>query len=69
MSDAPKLLWQPDAERVERANVTRYQEFLGRTRNLEFADYDALWQWSVDELEDFWASIAEFFERPFLERA
>jgi acetoacetyl-CoA synthetase len=61
MSDTPQLLWQPDAERVKRANVTRYQEFLTRTRGLEFADYDALWQWSVDEIESFWGSITEYF--------
>jgi acetoacetyl-CoA synthetase len=62
MDEAPQLLWQPDAERVKRANVTRYQEFLKRTRGLEFDDYDALWQWSVDELEEFWTSIVECFE-------
>ncbi|HEY2007277.1 MAG TPA: acetoacetate--CoA ligase [Solirubrobacteraceae bacterium] len=61
MSDAPQLLWKPDAERVQRATVTRYQEFLERTRGLEFKDYDALWQWSVDDLEGFWTSIVECF--------
>jgi acetoacetyl-CoA synthetase len=65
MSDPPQLLWTPDAARVERANLTRYQEFLTRTRNLGFDDYDALWQWSVDELEAFWRSIIEFFEIRF----
>src|SRR5205085_9338047 len=26
-----------------------------------FDDYESLWQWSVDDLEAFWASIWEFF--------
>ncbi|MEO6859176.1 MAG: acetoacetate--CoA ligase [Solirubrobacteraceae bacterium] len=65
MSDVPQLLWEPSPERIRRSTVTRYEEFLQRTRGLQFADYDALWQWSVDELEDFWSSIVEFFEVRF----
>ncbi len=29
-------------------------------RGRAFAGYDELWQWSVDELEDFWANVWEF---------
>ena len=29
---------------------------------MKFHSYDALWQWSVDELEAFWQSIWDFFE-------
>src|SRR3954453_536141 len=45
-------LWIPSAERVECANVTQF----ARKRGLP-EDYGALWQWSVDELEDFWAAV------------
>lgn len=62
MSGEPKLLWEPSAERVQQATVTRYSDWLQRTRELEFDDYGALWEWSVQELEAFWASIVEFFE-------
>ncbi|MEA2211340.1 MAG: acetoacetyl-CoA synthetase [Solirubrobacteraceae bacterium] len=65
MSDEPQLLWKPDPARVKRANVTRYQEFLTRTRDLQFDGYDALWEWSVDDLEAFWSSIVEFFDVRF----
>jgi acetoacetyl-CoA synthetase len=65
MSGAPKLLWEPSASRIERAVLTRYIEWLGRTRGLEFDDYEALWQWSVDELEEFWGSLMEFFDVRF----
>jgi acetoacetyl-CoA synthetase len=33
--------------------VGRYLEELRRTRGLDFEDYDALWTWSVTDLEDF----------------
>jgi acetoacetyl-CoA synthetase len=65
MSGEPKLLWEPSAERVERATITRYTAWLQRTRGLRFDDYAALWQWSVDDLDAFWASIVEFFEVRF----
>jgi acetoacetyl-CoA synthetase len=43
--------------------MTAYMRWLETERGLTFdGDYNALWRWSVDELEAFWASIAEFFE-------
>jgi acetoacetyl-CoA synthetase len=65
----PEVLWTPSAERIERAWLTRYQEWLGKERGLEFADYQALWRWSVDDLEAFWSSIVEFFDVRFEEPA
>jgi acetoacetyl-CoA synthetase len=53
---APKLLWQPTSERIERATLTRYARAVGRE-----GSYDDLWRWSVDDLEGFWASIWDFF--------
>jgi acetoacetyl-CoA synthetase len=51
----PTLLWEPPAEMVERAVMTRYLRECGK------GDYDELWRWSVDDLEGFWASIWDFF--------
>jgi acetoacetyl-CoA synthetase len=47
---------------VERATMTRYMRWLTAERGRPFDDYGALWEWSVTELEDFWASIWDFFE-------
>src|SRR3954466_11284586 len=47
-----ELLWAPSPERIERANLTRFARRHGLPE-----DYGALWQWSVDNLEDFWAAI------------
>src|SRR4051812_24399280 len=46
------LLWTPAPERIERANVTQF----ARRRGLP-EDYGELWQWSVDNLDEFWAAI------------
>ena len=58
----PPIVWTPSPERIASATITRYREWLNETRGLALDDYAGLWQWSVDELEDFWASIWEFFE-------
>jgi acetoacetyl-CoA synthetase len=39
-----------------------YRCWLAEQKGLQFADYDALWSWSVTQLEDFWASIWEYFD-------
>jgi acetoacetyl-CoA synthetase len=36
--------------------------WLESERGLSFDDYNALWEWSTEELADFWASIWEFFD-------
>ena len=61
-ADRGVKLWEPSPERVERATMTRYMRWLEAERGLSFEGYDDLWRWSVDELEDFWASIWDFFE-------
>jgi acetoacetyl-CoA synthetase len=57
-----QVLWTPPADAGERFEIGRYQEWLRTTRGLDFPDYEALWQWSITDLEGFWSSIWEFFE-------
>jgi acetoacetyl-CoA synthetase len=56
-------LWVPSEERREQAQLTRYCRWLAERRGLHFevGDYPALWQWSVDHLDDFYASVWEYF--------
>jgi acetoacetyl-CoA synthetase len=51
----PTLLWEPPSALAERAVMTRFMREHG------FDDYHALWRWSVDDLEGFWAAIWDFF--------
>ena len=57
----PPIVWTPSEERIASATITRYRKWLNETRGLALEEYADLWQWSVDELEEFWASIWEFF--------
>src|SRR5690348_2237269 len=60
-----ELLWQPSADAIERSNLTRYMRWLADERELAFDDYEALREWSVDSLSDFWQSIADYFDVQF----
>jgi acetoacetyl-CoA synthetase len=63
-SGAPPVLWQPTAADRESSRVGEFLRWLERERGLAFADYDELWRWSVDELEDFWDAVWQFFALP-----
>jgi len=56
-----EVLWTPTADAREHSELARYLGWLRDERGLDFAGYDELWQWSVDELEAFWASLWDFF--------
>ena len=59
---APEPLWRPSAELIENARLTEFRRWLEAERGIACEDYEALWRWSVDDLDGFWAAIWDFFE-------
>ena len=57
--------WQPSETFKRDAKLSHYMRWLRATRGLDFPDYDALWRWSVDDLEAFWDSIAKYYDIRF----
>jgi len=58
-----ELLWEPSAEAIERSNLTAFMRWLEAERGVELGgDYQALWRWSVIELEEFWRAIWDRYE-------
>jgi acetoacetyl-CoA synthetase len=55
-----EILWRPPSDVLVSTNMGRYLAFLRENRGLDFADYPALWRWSVDSLGEFWSSVAEY---------
>ena len=53
-----QVVWTPTEDARENSLLARYTASLGRSGQ----DYHDLWQWSVSDLEGFWASIWDFFE-------
>ncbi len=54
-------LWEPSEEVKQKANVTQYIQWLAREKGLTFQIYEELWEWSLSHLEDFWASLWDYF--------
>ncbi len=42
--------------------IRRYQDWLQTQRGLAFDSYDALWRWSVHDLDAYWQSVWDFYE-------
>jgi acetoacetyl-CoA synthetase len=59
---AGAVLWTPRPDQIEPTRLAAYMRWLATERGLNFDSYDALWRWSVDELESFWQSIWDFFD-------
>ncbi len=53
-------MWIPSRERVEATEMARFEDWVSERHGLEIDGYEALWRWSVDELDQFWADIWEF---------
>jgi len=57
-----KPLWEPSEERKSRANITRFIGVVNEECGLEIDSYTQLWNWSVENIPDFWATVWDFGE-------
>jgi acetoacetyl-CoA synthetase len=53
-------IWIPSAERVQRANLTRFMAMLGGRQGTQFTSYDQLYRWSITDIPAFWDAMWEF---------
>lgn len=54
--------WAPTEEDVEGARIAEFASWAQSRFGVELPDYQALWRWSVDALDDFWRAVWEYFE-------
>jgi len=55
-----KLLWEPSTDRIEKANLTRFIDLANKKYALGIRTYFQLYDWSVENLPDFWSAMWEF---------
>lgn len=53
-------LWTPSPERVENSNIMRFIGYVNESYALGITNFHELYQWSIDNREDFWRSVWEF---------
>ncbi|MDH3634621.1 MAG: acetoacetate--CoA ligase [Gammaproteobacteria bacterium] len=54
------LLWKPSQASIDAANMTRFIEQINQNHGLAIDDYDALYQWSIENKEAFWSETWDF---------
>lgn len=61
----PPIIWKPTDEFKSSSNLSHFMDWLQEEKDLQFNDYKSLWEWSTTCIEDFWKSIAEYFDVNF----
>ena len=61
MSGTTKM-WEPSEKRIMEANITRFTALAEEKTGKSFPDYNHLYQWSVENIADFWALIWDYGE-------
>lgn len=60
-----KPMWTPSPAFRDDSRIAGFLRWLASERQLRFDDYDALWQWSVTDLDGFWDAIRAHFDIRF----
>ncbi|SOD94852.1 acetoacetate--CoA ligase [Blastococcus haudaquaticus] len=61
MADVPAELWKPTPESMRATRMAAFARWVEERRGLSFGDptdYDSLWRWSVEHLDQFWGDLA-----------
>ena len=55
-------LWVPDEARAASSEMRKYMNYVNRRYFQSFHTYKELYQWSVDNIEEFWGSLWDYFD-------
>lgn len=55
-----KPLWEPSEQRIKETNMFRFMQTVNQTQGTNCTDYNELYQWSVENIEAFWAEMWRF---------
>jgi acetoacetyl-CoA synthetase len=55
-----KPLWRPSPAAIAESNMSKFRARVARDWSVELSDTDALWHWSVTDIERFWVTLWRF---------
>ncbi|MFL2988261.1 acetoacetate--CoA ligase [bacterium] len=58
-------LWEPSSDQYKNCNLSKYISFINENYNKNFKNYDDLYNWSIDDISNFWDSISVFSKIKF----
>ena len=57
-----RLLWQPTEERLRNTNMFQFMQYVNQRHGKNFNTYGELYEWSVSDIPQFWATIWDYGE-------
>lgn len=54
--------WTPSSEDIENARITDFQRVVSERHGVDTADYRELWEWSTQNVEQFWRAVWDYFD-------
>ena len=57
-----KILWKPSEDQIKQTNMHTFMTEINHEYNKNIKTYKELWQWSVENISDFWAHMWDFAE-------
>lgn len=61
VSQSPIALWEASYSAKHTSRISRYMRWLRRHYQLDFDNYEQLYQWSVENPADFWQTLWQYF--------
>jgi acetoacetyl-CoA synthetase len=61
VTESPAQLWTPTPESIRQTRIAAFARWVEERRGLSFGDptdYDVMWRWSVEQLDQFWGDLA-----------
>lgn len=55
-----EILWQPSKQQIEQSLVTDFMGFVEREHGKHFVDYHQLYDWSINQKEQFWSTLWDY---------
>ncbi len=55
-----KVLWEPSEDTIKNTNMYSFMQTVNQSRKQDFKDYNQLYQWSIENIPDFWDLMWKF---------
>ena len=62
LSYQPDVVWRPGPEDIDGANATHFMSWLNDSRGTSLTTWNDLWEWSVHDLNAFWAAVWDYYD-------
>ncbi len=57
---SPQLLWSPSDQQIQSSNIFQFIHVINREYGISIDNFEALYQWSIQEPQRFWSSVWDF---------